>query len=145
MAPELFCGYKAQAFIISVLCPGAVTAEPMTLTTRMRSLARPQVPPETVRSCGQKPAMSAILVPCRETLQARLSQSIMEVMLWDTRRVQKACARFCGRKRLECRISECSPAETGAELLVSTTWAMWLGVLQARPVITRSSGQSKRA
>src|SRR5205807_4521007 len=144
MAPELFCGYKAQAFIISVLCPRAVTAEPMTLTSRIRSLARPQVPPATVRFCGQKPVMSTILVPCREILQARLSQSIRLVMLWDTRGVQEACARFCGRKRLECRISECSQAEIRAALLISTTWAMWLGVLQvlqARTLITRSSGQ----
>src|SRR5882724_3083882 len=145
MAPGLFCGYQEQASIISVLCPGAVTAEPRTLTIRMRSLACPQVLPATVRSCGQKSVMYAILVPCRETLQARLSQSIMEVTSLDTRRVQEACARFCGLQRLECRILECSLAEILAELLVSTTWAMWLGVLQARPVITRSSGQSKRA
>src|SRR5207253_5967868 len=134
MAPELFCGYQAQAFIIPVLCPGAVTAEPVRLTTPIRLLARPQVPPATVRSCGQKPVMSAILVPCREILQARLSQSIMLVMLLDTRKVQEACARFCGRKRLECKISECCQAEIRAALLISTTWAMWLGVLQAHPV-----------
>src|SRR6266513_2483020 len=139
MAPELFCGSQAQAFIISVLCPGAVTAEPVTLTTRIRSLARPEVPPATVQSCGQKPVMSAILVPCREILQARLSQSIRLVMLLDTRRVQEACARFCGRKRLECRISECSLGEIRAALLILTTWVLWLGVLQARPVTTRSS------
>src|SRR5436190_21337433 len=145
MAPELFCGSQRQVFAISVLCPEGVTAEPVKLTTPIRLLARPQALPATVRFCGQQPAMSAILVPCRETLQARLSQSIILVMLWDTRRVQEACARFCGRKRLECKISECSPAEIGAELLISTTWAMWLGVLQAHPVITRSSGQSKRA
>src|SRR5438477_12263495 len=145
MAPELFCGSQRQVFAISVLCPGGVTAEPVKLTPRMRLLARPQAPPASARFCGQQPAMSAILVSCREILQARLSQLTMLVMLWDTRKVQEACARFCGRKRLECKISECSQAEIRAALLISTTWAMWLGVLQAHPVTTRSSGQSKRA
>src|SRR5437867_2562921 len=66
LAPELFCGFQRQALKISVLCPGAVTAGPVTLTTRMRLRARPQVPPTTVRSGGQQRAMCAILVLCRE-------------------------------------------------------------------------------
>src|SRR5260370_36293342 len=101
MAPELFCGSQRQVFAISVLCKGAVTAEPVRLTTRMRLLARPQAPPATVRFCGQQPAMSAILVSCREIAQARLPRSIMEVTSLDTRRVHDACARFCGLMRLQ--------------------------------------------
>src|SRR4029077_9792209 len=133
-------GRGVQAFAILVLCPAAVTAELVKLTTPMRSPARPPVPLATVRFCGQTPARCAILGPCRGILQAKLSQLIMLAMLLDTRRVQEACAHFCGLKRLECRISECSPAEIRAELLISMTWVTWLEVRQARPVITRSSG-----
>ncbi len=145
MAPELFCGREAQVFAISVLCPEAVTAGLVQLTTPMRSPGPPRVPPASVRSYGQKPAMYAILGLCREILQARLPQSIMLVRLSDTRKAREACTHFCGRQRLECRISECYPEEIRAERSISMTWVLWLGALQARPVITRSSGPSKRA
>src|SRR5438874_10620179 len=109
------------------------------LTTRIRSLAPLQVPLATVRSCGQKSLVFAILARCRETLPARHSQLIMGAMLSDTRKVQEVCARFCGLKQMECRISEYCLAEMPAKPLVLTTWALWLGVPQPRPVRTPSS------
>src|SRR5438552_12456992 len=135
MAPELFCGCQEQAFAILVVCLEALIAELLWLTTPMRSPGPQRVPPASARFYGQKAAVSGILGPCREILQARLPQSIMLAMLSDTRKVQEVCAHFCGRQRLECRISEYYPVEIRAERLISMTWVLWLEVLQARPGI----------
>src|SRR5207244_3759018 len=100
-----------QAFVISDLCPGEVTVELVQLTIRMRSSALPAVSPAAVQFYGPQPVTPAILARCREILQARLSQSIISVMLLDTRRVREACAPFSGLKRMECRTSGCFPVE----------------------------------
>ena len=79
-----------------------------------------------------KLALCAILGRCREIRRARLPRLTTMGMSSGTRKVRGECARFCGLQQLECRIWGCSRVETPAELLVSTTRVLWLGVRQAR-------------
>src|SRR6266513_4398426 len=144
MAGEGSCGHEAGASATSAFCPAAITAARLTSTIWMRLRGHLEARPVTVPSFGQQTAIYAILGRYREIRRARLAQSTITGMSLGTRKVQGACALFCGLKQVECRISGCSPVETPVERLVSTTWGLWLELQQARREIAPLFGQEKR-
>src|SRR6266480_621595 len=145
MAPKLSFGREGRACTISAFCPAAITAEGATSTMWMRLPAQLRGRPVIVPSSGRQSAMCAILGRCRAIRRVRLAQSTTMGILLGTRKVDGACALFCGLKQLECRIWGRSPVETPAERLVSTTWVLWLEVRQARREIAPLYGHNKKA
>ena len=101
--------------------PGAITVERAPLTIPVRSPAHLTARLASGLSYGQKTDKSASSVPCPETLQVKLWQSIIPAQLSDTRKVRLVCTRFCGRQQPGWKISERFPAVTRAALLILMT------------------------
>ena len=142
--PEDSCGRARLVSAIWAFYPAAIIAELATSMIWMRLPEHLGARPVSVPSCGRKAAACAISERCREIRRVRRAQSIIMEMSLGTRKVHGGCALFCGLKQLECRIWGCSPVETPAERLGSTTWVLWLEVRQARREIAPLFGQKKQ-
>src|SRR5437588_401210 len=110
LSSGITAGIGCQSIWVSFRAATMVPLRALTIWMRLRGHLEAR--PVTVPSFGQQTAIYAILGRYREIRRARLAQSTITGMSLGTRKVQGACALFCGLKQLECRTLGCSLVET---------------------------------